>query len=344
MKAKPTTKEQLIYFLFHNISLGTYDKKFITNLVTMYVTLSKPVTTNQSNLLDKVVLRYERQLRKEEIDAKEMLQLPWQSEPVQSSPKFTEAYIDLKDDNIEVRSPFKGEFVKQFKELPTSKWSKETKVWHLSYCEGTLQKAINLLRTHYEKVNYCDTTTDILNTIESYKDVQYWNPTLVKSNGLFYIVASNNSLETAIKDIPLNDSLPSLARLTYHGITISRSVLNDISKDISDDDIVFAIERDLTIEYSVEELKRKLSLIGADYVLMREWNVLNKKLSYNLKQELEQINIKVDMLDRGDKPTIEQLREAKMPVLIGGLSFVTSLSDMFAKVIGLTNTNPIVIK
>ena len=145
MKAKPSTKEQLIYFLYNHISLGTYDKKFINNLVTMYVATMKPVTTNQSDLLDKITLRYERQLRKEQLDANEMVKLPWNINPVDSLPKFTDAHIQINDDVIEVRSPFKSEFIKQFKELPTTKWDRETKTWYVNASEQTLKKTIELI-------------------------------------------------------------------------------------------------------------------------------------------------------------------------------------------------------
>lgn len=344
MKAKPTTKEQLVYFLHNHISLGTYDKKFINNLIVMYVTPSNPTTTNQSHLLDKIILRYARQLRKEEIDANEMVNLPWGTSPVESSPKYTEAYVEINNEVIEIRSPFKSEFIKQFKELTTARWDKDTKVWYINASEKNLKSALELVRGHYEKVNYCPQIAETLNIIEAYKDVRYWNPTLVKVNGLLYIVAINNSLNEAIKDIPLDDNLPTLARLSFHGVTISRSVLNDISKDITDEQISFATERNLTFEYDPIALSANITAIGADYVLLREWNVLDKTISSAFKERLEQKGIKVVILDRRDKPTIEEIKEAKMPVMVSGYSFYTSLSEMFAKNIGLTNNKPIIIK
>jgi hypothetical protein len=41
---KPTTKEQLIHYLVNHISLGTYDKKFLSNVYE----INKPLTTNQN--------------------------------------------------------------------------------------------------------------------------------------------------------------------------------------------------------------------------------------------------------------------------------------------------------
>lgn len=344
MKAKPSTKEQLIYFLHNHISLGTYDKKFINNLVTMYVAALQPVTSNQSALLDKITVRYERQLRKEEVDANEMVKLPWNIQPVESLPNYTQAYIDIKDDLIEVRSPFKSEFIKDFKKLSGIEWIKETKTWKAPASESTLKNIIQMVDKHYDTVNYCNETKNILNTLETYKGAQYWNPTLVKSNGLFYIIATNHILDEAIKDIELNDSLSTLARLSFHGVSISRSVLNDIPKEIADDDIVFAIERDLTLEFDADELARKLNMIGADYVLMREWNTLARDLTEKVKQKFMEYEIHVEFIDRGARPSISKIQKAKLPVLVSGYSFSTPISMFFAKTVGLKNSNPIFIK
>lgn len=344
MKAQPTTKEQLIYFLFNHISLGTYDKKFINNLVTMYLTLMKPVTSNQSNLLDKIVLRYERQLRKEEVDANEMVKLPWNLTPIESSPSYTQAHVEIEDDFILVRSPFKSEFIKEFKLLPTSRWDKETKTWYLSAHEQTLKSAIHLVSKHYETVNYSDEIKNILNTMETYKDSQYWNPTLVKVNESLYVVAINNSLNEAIKDIELDGSLASIAKLSHHGIKISRSVLNDVPTNITDDEILVATESEITIEYDADKICKMLYNIKADYVLIREWNILAKDLAINLKTQLQLHNIHTEILDRASVAPIEKIIQANMPVLISGYSFQNPLSHFFAKTIGLTNSKPIIIK
>jgi hypothetical protein len=344
MKAQPSTKEQLIYFLYNHISLGTYDKKFINNLVTMYLTLMKPLTSNQSTLLDKITLRYERQLRKEQIDANEMVKLPWNITPIESLPSYTQAHVGIEDDYVVVRSPFKSEFIKAFKQLPTCRWERETKTWYVSANEQSLKNTISLINTHYETVNYSSEIENILNTINTYKDCLYWNPTLVKVNGLMYVAATNKSLNEAIQHIPLDGSLESIARLAYFGIKISRSVLNDIPSDVTDDEILLATESDITIEYDAISLSKMLANIKADYVLIREWNILAKELAVNLKKELESHNITTEILDRLSTPPVETAMKAKMPVLIGGYSFQNPLRHFFAKTIGLTNSKPIIIK
>lgn len=344
MKSKPATKEQLVYFLHNQISLGTYDKRFIENLITSYVATLKPVTTNQSSLLDKITLRYERQLRKEEIDANEMVKLEWNVAPIPSLPKYTEAYVEIHDNEIQIRSPFKSEYIKQLKTIPLASWNSENRLWHIPANESTLKKVIVLTEEHYEKINYCDEIKHILNTIEELKSCQYWNPTLVKANGFFYIAAMNNALHEAIIDIPLNDELCNLARLVHHGVAISRSVLNDISKDITDDELLFAVETDLSHEADLESIIEKLTLVKADYVLLREWNVLAKEVSTKLKARLADLGIQVEILDKGNKPSIQEIKQAQLPVLISGYSFATPLTNFFAKTVGIKVSTPIEVK
>ena len=84
-KVKPTTKEQLVYYLCHNISLGTYDQRFLDNILRLNITANKPLTTNQSSLFDKIVERYSRQLAKQEIASADMKLLPWILQPIDSS-------------------------------------------------------------------------------------------------------------------------------------------------------------------------------------------------------------------------------------------------------------------
>lgn len=343
--SKPNTKEQLIYFLHNHVSLGTYDKKFIDNLVTNYVAALKPVTTNQSSLLDKVTLRYERQLRKEEIDANEMVSLKWNIEPIESSPKFTEAYIEIADRVIEVRTPFKTEFIKEFKNIATAVWHKDNKVWTVTANELNLKQVIHLVEKHYPKINYCDETLGILKAVSEYHADLYWNPTLVKSNGFMYIVAMNPSLWEAIKDIELSDSLDVLAKLHFHGVTISRSVVNDIGPEFTDDELAFILEREPTIEMNPEMIVSRLRLMGADYVLLRERQSANKSFCEILLRLLNDANIKVDILDNRDKFSIlASTKQYKMPVLLGGYSFSPAMGVFFAKHIGIVNSKPIDIK
>ena len=211
-KVKPTTKEQLVYYLCHNISLGTYDQRFLDNILRLNITANKPLTTNQSSLFDKIVERYSRQLAKQEIASADMKLLPWTLQPIDSSPKFTEAHIAIEDDRIAVRSPYKKEFVKEFKELDAPlAWNKETKVWSSDFSEKYLKNIMDCVEKHYNNVNYDNETQHIFETLVAYEDCKYWSPTLVSRNGNLFVYAINKSLNTALEKVEISTSPASLA-------------------------------------------------------------------------------------------------------------------------------------
>lgn len=343
-KPKPTTKEQLVYFLHTNISLGTYDKKFIENLISNYIATLRPVTTNQDALLDKVTLRYERQLRKDEVDANEMVNLQWNVKPIESLPNFTEAFVETNDDIIEVRTPFKSEFIKELKTLRTAEWHRETKVWTIAFSELNLKNTVKMVEKYFSKINYCDDVKDALNIVSRFEEGLYWNPTLVNSNGYFYVASVNESLYNAIKDINLDDSLPTLALLSYYGVDISRHVINALPVSITNAQVDFALDREPTLETEPEEIHSKLTMIGVDYVMLRERSSGDKKFSAELIKLLTADNIVVDVLDSATVPNLRNLEKYKMPVLLGGYSLTTSIGSVFAKHIGLVNSKPINIK
>ncbi len=343
-KVKPTTKEQLVYFLHTHISLGTYDKKFIDNILLDHISTLRPVTTNQNNLLDKITLRYERQLRKEEVDANEMVKLSWNIQPIESSPKYTQAYVDIHGENIEVRSPFKSEFIKEFRSFPSAVWDKEEKVWSHPLHESALKEVLELVEKHYNTPNYSDEIKDIIESFKQFEGARYWNPTLVTSNNFFYIAASNEFINDAIKDLTLNNSTETIARLVYHGVDISKSVIDSIPKEIADDDVFFAIEREPSIERDVDVILNKLSLINPDYVVIRERTAVPKQIADKIRNELVLKGVKVDVIDQRHKPLLEDIKNSKLPIVLGGYSFKTAMNSVFAKAINLVNSNPIEIK
>jgi hypothetical protein len=151
IKMVPTSKESLIYYLIHNISLGTYDQKFLHNLVSLNVTKNHPVTTNQAELLDKIVSRYKKQLAKKELDVNELLKLEWNTKPILSSPQFTQAYLSLGEGKIILHSPYKSEFVKEFKRIENVSWHRDEKFWSAPANEYML-KLVNENSLRYHKL------------------------------------------------------------------------------------------------------------------------------------------------------------------------------------------------
>jgi hypothetical protein len=337
MKVKPNTKEQLVDFMLKHLSLGTYDKKFLDNIVQLNFTVKNPVTTNQAELLDKITSRYHRQFLKKELNSEELIQLPWTLQPIESSIQFTQAYISIADDkDIVIHSPYKKEFVKTLKALEYMQWDKENKLWHTPYAEFRLKKLLSITKANYSTVNYCPIIEEILVQIKPYEEAKYWSPTLIKRNDNYYVVACNKVLYETIKDIELNDNPATIARLVRLGINI------DIDVDS------FAKEMNPQLEvHNVSILIESLQSIDTDFVILNEWRGVNKEYMYNVANHLKANKIKHSIIknDQVTDFTIVDLRKYEMPVKINlGMSKTEDGTKYLGKTINLVNSTPIEIK
>lgn len=344
LKVKPNTKEQLIDYMLKYLSLGTYDKKFCNNLLHIHVAKNKPVTSNQAELLDKIVARYHRQLAKKEIDSKEMVQLDWTLPPIESLPQYTQAHISIADADsnpfVVVHSPFKKTYVKELKELNCAKWDREERFWIAPATEKTIRSLVELTNKHYDLVNYCPETQHILDSLVTFTGTKYWEPTLAKINDNFYIVAANNALMEAIEHIPLNDEPHNLARLVRMGISIDESLITN--KKIS-----FAIDKNPSIEQTdIKSIISYLLLIKTDMVILAEWFGPNKDFVLELANNLKANSIEHKLVKskRSNDLNID-LRKYEMPVKINLGIWRSENTLMFlGKNISLVNSTPVDVK
>lgn len=260
-KVKPTTKEQLIHYLLSNVSLGTYDRKFLTNLETGFLGKDRPVTTNQDELLTKVVSRYARQLAKQEISSTDLVNLPWTKQPVASLPEYTTAFAQLVDNKIVIRSPYKTSFIKELRSFRNVQWVKERREWQVNYNEPNLKKVVSLIAEHYELINFCEAIKEMMAIAEEYENIKVWNPTLVKVSGNLLVAGITESMYNAIIDIPLEISPKCFSTLASYGITVSPSL-------ITSDMLTFAADPSPKLERSnVLDLIDYLSEIGCENVV-----------------------------------------------------------------------------
>lgn len=354
-QVKPTTKEQLVYYLLQNISLGTYDRRFLTNLQVIQATKKSPVTTNQSELLNKITLRYEKQLRKQEIDAREMVNLLWHSTPVASLPEFTDAFCTINGNTIEIRSPFKKEFIAQIKDskIPVT-WNKEQRMWMTVFCEQTLKHVIECLDKHYPAVNYCDISKSVINDFADLEEATCWDPTYVKVNGNYIVACTNHVIDEALKHVTFDADAATLARLSAAGITIDESVLVDAAEELWNTDEGFRLiefatsNNNITNLTEIQTLVRYLVGIKCDYVLILETFKNNSTSHINeLQTLLKQNKIEVEILKRNVVATRINQTKYEFPVVIntalwGFGQSVTKLGG--CKTIFLGNNKPIEIK
>jgi len=354
MTKKPSTKEHVVDYLLKNISLGTYDKKFISNLLQLNIAVGKPATTNQAALLNKIILRYHRQLAKAELNSIDLVDLPWSLQPIESSPQYTEAHVSIVDDTtIVIHSPYKKDFVKELKKVEYVAWDRENKLWSAAASEYTLREMLAVVVEHYDKVNYCPNVQLALDIVHEYESMQYWNPTLTSINGNLFIVAANAALMDAIAHIPLNIEYSTLARLSRMGIRIDPGLISDIHDELGGTDavmalLIFAIDPQPKIEVSQQEqLVDYLQHIKADMVILNQWFGSNKSYVMGLANLLKANKIEHVIFRRSaDTETGDMdIRSYEMPVKVNMGVFNTRGSPKHvAKNIQLINSNEIYIE
>lgn len=208
------------------LRLSKYDLRFIQNLQVLTSTNNK-ITTNQVALFEKLVIKYQRQLEKHKITESILTKLTWKTPVVASDPKFTEAHISIDNGIISFRSPFNKKFVDSFRKIPYNdfNWIKEKKAYEATFSTVSLKIIVDASHTHYPSVNYCPTTTTLLNTIiDQYENIKYWSPTLVKCGDLYIVAALDTDLAEAIKDIPLSNDPICLTELATYGIAIDEEI------------------------------------------------------------------------------------------------------------------------
>lgn len=358
MTAIPTTKEQLVYYLLNNISLGTYDKRFLDNIQTLNLIVSKPLTSNQAELFDKIVHRYSRQLAKKSVNSHDMVNLKWDLAPIPSLPQYTQAFISIEDDKIIIKCPYKKEFITELKKITNYHfiWDAENRTWSVPLSEKTLRIAVETVHSHYEKMNCCDKIQDVLNILDTYSSAKVWDPTLVKTNGNLYIAAANEPLMNAISDIDLVMDPSILVRLTQYAIEFDDSLLLEFHKTLGGDDYAtevmkFIVQRDTTIEISdLKKLLDMLALMKCDAVVTSDWFSKIGDVD-SFKQELEDKNISLIIYDKrlkSNETDLYSLSKYKLPVAINVGMWNKTLSlpmlNMVVKTVTLVNSAPIKIK
>ena len=332
---KPTTKEQLIHYLVTHISLGTYDKKFLSNI---YET-NKPLTTNQNDLLDKIVLRYNRQFAKKELVARELIDLPWTRPLVISSPQYTEAHISTKDDSICIRTPYKKDYILKLKDFKYPiVWDREDRVWYTDYCATTLKYVIEQTEHHFNAVNYSEDIKELIDYLVEYETYKYWDPTLTYINNRYYLISSSEYLYDAVNDLLESITLYTLSKLVRYGIKIDDSVINNLPYDKKL--ITFATEVQPTLEADdITLLTEYLAKIECDLIVVYNSSYFAKFVTAELADMLVDNNIKLMIVDRYQSYDIEEINKHRCTVFLTNNMRTEGITGIFTdKIIHLVNS------
>jgi hypothetical protein len=329
-----STLDELATWMLTNIRLSRYDDQFINNL-TLYITSQKRITTNQDTLFKRVARKYHRQFSHHKINVENELLLHWSVDVVESLPEYTGANIKIENDKIIFRSPYNKNFLAALrKNTPYSLvWVKEKKQYEANYSPTVLKQLIYLSAEHYTVLNYCDTVTQIINTLSEYDSVKYWVPTLVYNKG-YYIAAINEHVYEATKHIELSSDLKSIAQLVKYGITVDQSVKDELLKTEHEDRVKLATEFHATVELrDIKTIMSWLKEFGCDAInesktlLTTPWNI-------SLASECG-----IDICR-----TTKSLRDYKNPVAVylrGSIQMFETKPIKLMKIIRVVNSEPV---
>ena len=248
-------KEDLIEYMTKGyIHVSRQDFLFFANLAKFIG--ERSITSGQNKLLDKLVDKYQKQLRNNNLDVEFLKSLPYKNPIIETDPDYLKTYIKIINDDIVVKSPFNKKFMNDLARSDSSlEWNRKSKVYTAPFSTYEFKNAINLLIKNFDDIVYCPTAAEILNELRQYNEC-YWNPTLVKSNGNFYIAAANPYLLDSL-DFTLNDDPKTLFKLNRHAVQIDKAMqLSEESKfastytyhiDIKDIDLLIDLLKTLDI-------------------------------------------------------------------------------------------------
>ena len=223
-------REHLLHYMLQGyVHLSKKDYGFFNNLQYIIKTNNR-VTTNQNKLFEKLLTKYQRQLKKLGHKVEDLIGINWEVEVVTSAQEYLTAHIQLTEGEIHIRTPFDTKFIQSFRNLNDNSflWHKDKKVYVSPYNTYALKSAITLVNKHFDNVTYCDETNRLLDVVKEYESLS-WAPTLRKINDMYLITAINNYLYEAIKHITLNSDPKTLLELSTHGVVISDEILKEDS-------------------------------------------------------------------------------------------------------------------
>jgi hypothetical protein len=333
--------EECITYLLIVIRLSRVDAHLFNNLVVLS-THSGKITTNQVNLFNRVVSKYEKQLAEHLLTSKYVISLPWACSIIESLPQYAEAHIWIKDGMIYLKSPFSREFLSALNSNPihTMHWDRDKREYSLAFGTAALKSLIHIVKACYKQVNYCRIVTKLLAEVEQFKSIIYWTPTLVIRKEQLYVVGCNKAVMEAIEHIPLTTDLKSISALLQYGIFIDTEVYEFLLSIHDPQEVKFACNHDPTIEISeLDKVIHWLKDYGCDAIhILPQTKFQRKKHHIWCSIEKTIIDLNIPILD-----SEEQLKLYTNPVIISVRSLLPTAKNPYKyyKLIKVMNTQPI---
>jgi hypothetical protein len=336
-------KEHLLYFFLNKpLRLHYSDKKFFNNLSNI-INDSNTITTGQSLLFDKLIEKYETQLKQTNLSLNQMVSLPWQAQVIETSKEHTSARLTLVNGILEIKVPMNNKFIRKFDDIKDNPfiWEKNKKAYVAPFNTHSLKVAHSALPKYFSQVVYCNQIKEIIDSVSHLSDSSLiWEPTLVNINNYYYVVAINEPLSTHIKNIELNNNPDTLFKLSKLGIKVHDNIIdNDLQK--------FAAEfiTDVDINQADASLVKWLVDLEVKQVLLGKGMnpSFNKQLFLSLIENFQ--NSGIEWIRVNSNFTITST--IKHPVLLqyhGNENMKFCGAGSVAKCVFIKNSNPIEVK
>jgi hypothetical protein len=227
------SKELLLnYFLTHRFGISTKDLNFFYSIRNI-TRKTKKITSKQDRLFVHLVKKYctlHLRNKVEDID-----KLVWKNNTViESADSFLIPTIKIVDSKLYFYMPFNENWNRifnktVFRAINSITYQDATNRYVCELTTFNLKSLINFCKKLGRQFTCCDQIKKFLESVDHINKARYKYPTLVKSNGNYYVYALTDHLHGAIKDIPLDSNPATLYKLYQYGITIDKSVVSDIS-------------------------------------------------------------------------------------------------------------------
>jgi hypothetical protein len=248
--------------------------------------------------------------------------------------------ISIEDNKILMSLPFSKNFIKDLRseDIFSLNWDYPNSRYEAVFSTDSLKKIIQVVSEHFSTILYCPVATKVLATINEYTTIKYWQPTLVCKNNFYYIAASNENLQNAIRDIPLNSDVKTISLLAEYGIAVDQELIK------SDNRLLFASQFFTRVDYdSTENIVQRLKDIECDCAIFanRHYTAVGNTLYTDLIKEGFHVTIIHDKLNLD-----LEYKKVKRPVMIKFLVNYLPLdySLNIKKVIKITNSLPVYVK
>lgn len=328
-------KEHLLHYMMKgHVHLSKKDYGFFNNL--SYIVREKnQVTSNQNKLFDKLILKYQRQLRKCGHDIESLQKLIWQVEIINSSDEYLVPKLTLDGNDICLRTPFNTNFVRTFKLAKdnTFVWYKDQKIYRSPFYTHALRLAYDTCTQFFSKLNISEDIKTLIGPLEEYENVTK-APILTVSQGKYYISNINKNLMEAIKDIELNDDPSTLYQLSRHGILIDENIIGEDELKLFASQYLTKIDLDELV-HKIDYLKK----IGISdvYITSKNASMIDKSVRATLQNEGITIHGNADNMVDGIAVIKRTIGNDRTGIL--GLD-----PRKIGKIIHITNSRPVDIK